>query len=153
MRIKDEAQSGIYDEQTYEMFGDFCNYTVKKYVEFMNNHKGKMPIIGYGAPAKGNTFLNYCGIGPDFIIDDSPAKQGKFTPGLGIPVYDSSYLRQFNDEEQVIFVPLAWNFFEEIVNKIAKIRKRKSDIFVRIMPDFAVGIDMHNQYGLYRDFR
>jgi len=74
-------------------------------------------IVGYGAPAKGNTILNYFKIGADildYIIDDSPFKQGLYTPGTHIPVVSSSKLK--TDHPDYILI-LAWNFAQSIMEK------------------------------------
>jgi len=67
------------------------------------------------------TLLNYSKLKLDFIIDDNPLKQGRFTPGSSIPIYSSDKLAECNDA--VCFVPLAWNFYDEIVTKIKNLRK------------------------------
>jgi hypothetical protein len=76
-------------------------------------------VAGYGAPAKGNTLLAYCGIGPDrlpYTVDRSPHKQGLLTPGHRIPVHPPSRLAE--DRPDVVLI-LAWNFAEEIVRQQA----------------------------------
>ncbi len=78
--------------------------------------KGKT-IAGYGAPAKGNTLLNFFSIGNDilsYIVDDSPQKQGMFTPGKRIPVVASAVLR--TDPPDYLLI-IAWNFTESIIKK------------------------------------
>lgn len=147
LRMKEEAQKGLYEFERYEEFGGNAINTMQSYQRFMKHHKGKIPIIGYGAPAKGNTFMNFAGIGPDIIIDDSPSKQGTFTPGLGIPVHPSSKIEDYAHLDQVVFIPLAWNFMDEIVEKISKIRRKKEDIFVTIMPEFMVEKNMFHSWG------
>ena len=75
-------------------------------------------VAGYGAPAKGNTLLNYCGIGPDllpFIVDQNPRKVGRFTPGTHIPVKDVEALHAFEPDYVLI---LAWNFADEIMQQL-----------------------------------
>lgn len=76
-------------------------------------------IVGYGAPAKGNTLLNYFKIGTDildYVIDDSPMKQGLYTPGTRIPVVPASILKKDNPDYILI---LAWNFAKPIMEKYA----------------------------------
>ncbi|MCI0437033.1 MAG: class I SAM-dependent methyltransferase [Gemmatimonadetes bacterium] len=81
-------------------------------------------VAGYGAPAKGNTLLNYCGIGPDrvaFTVDRNPLKVGRYTPGTHIPILPVEALL----EQQPDFVLiLAWNFAEEIMAQQAEYRRR-----------------------------
>ena len=82
--------------------------------------------------------MNFAGIGPDFIIDENPLKQGLFCPGINVPIYGSSYLDNYKDKTGLIFIPLAWNFYKEIKSKILKIRPNGADTFVRHFPKFEV---------------
>jgi 2-polyprenyl-3-methyl-5-hydroxy-6-metoxy-1,4-benzoquinol methylase len=91
-------------------------------------------LVGYGAAAKGNTLLNYGDIKLDFIIDDSPLKQNTFTPGLNIPVTDIEVLDKLANDEKVLFMPLAWNFFVEISSKIKAKRNNTNDVFLKYFP-------------------
>jgi hypothetical protein len=89
-------------------------------------------IAAYGAPAKGNTLLAYCGIGTDlidYIVDKSPYKQGLLTPGHHIPVHDPAKLLQ--DQPDVLLI-LAWNFAPEIVRQQAEYKKRGGRFLVPI---------------------
>jgi SAM-dependent methyltransferase len=74
-------------------------------------------IIGYGAPAKGNTLLNFCGIGTDlldYVIDTTPEKIGKFTPGTHIPIYETE---RFRRDPPPYALLLAWNYEKEVIIK------------------------------------
>ena len=76
-----------------------------------------MGLIGYGAPAKATTLMYHFGIGPeiiDFIVDDSPLKQGLFSPGMHIPIVSSEVLR--NNPPDYLLI-LAWNFKDSIIEK------------------------------------
>ena len=80
-------------------------------------------VIGYGAPAKGNTFLNYCGIGPEFLdytVDLSPHKQGLFLPGSRIPIRHPDLIRETRPD---LIVILPWNLREEIMEQLAFVRE------------------------------
>lgn len=101
------------------------------------NREGKR-IAGYGAPAKGNTLLNYCGIGPaqlEYIQDTTPAKQGRFTPGTHIPVVPPSRFQQ--DPPQIALL-LAWNYEAEILGKEPEFRRRGGKFLVPIPSPRAV---------------
>jgi hypothetical protein len=79
-------------------------------------------IIGYGAPAKGNTLLNFCDIGVEtleYIIDTTPEKIGKFTPGTHIPIIDPS---NFKKDQPPFALMLAWNYEKEILLKESQYR-------------------------------
>ena len=80
-------------------------------------------IAGYGAPAKGNTLLNYCGIGPEMLpytVDVSPHKQGRLLPGSRIPVLDPGVIAE-RKPDYVLILP--WNIKEEIMEKMKGIKK------------------------------
>jgi hypothetical protein len=79
-------------------------------------------VVGYGAPAKGVTFLNYCGVGPDlidFTVDRNPHKQGKLLPGVRIPIVAPDRIEATRPDFVVI---LAWNLRDEIVRSIQAVR-------------------------------
>jgi SAM-dependent methyltransferase len=94
-------------------------------------------IAGYGAAAKGMTLVNFGDIHLDFIIDDNPLKQGKFTPGTHDPVVSIDVLKECEDLK-VAFIPLAWNFFTEIKTRIKAVRDREGDVFVRYFPTISI---------------
>jgi hypothetical protein len=122
-RLEDETANGLYQPETYVKYANYCNAVVKELVEVvsrMTSNEVGWYGIGYGAPAKGMTLLNYSSLKLDFIIDDNPLKQGRFTPGSSIPIYSSEKLKELDDT--VCFVPLAWNFYDEIVKKIKTAR-------------------------------
>ena len=95
-------------------------------------------IVGYGAAAKGNTFLNFANIKLDLIIDDNKLKQGLYTPGTNIKITSIDILNEFNETDKILFVPLAWNYFNEIRNRILKVRKNKNDLYLRYFPNINV---------------
>jgi SAM-dependent methyltransferase len=119
-----EIDAGLRRIETYASFAERVKETKRKLLEFLIQAKreGKR-IAGYGAPGKGNTLLNYCGIGTDFIdftVDRSTYKQGKFLPGTHIPIHHPDRLREARPDYVLI---LPWNFKDEIVKQIAYIRE------------------------------
>ena len=111
--LLEEENFGIKRFKTYKTFGKKV-YEIRKNV-LKNNNKIKekqQTIVGYGAPAKATTALNFFGISNeiDFIIEDNRLKHKKFVPGVNIPIYAKTKIK---DKNTVILV-LAWNFFEEI---------------------------------------
>ena len=85
--------------------------------------KAGQGIVGYGAPGKGNTLLNYCGIGPDFLdytVDRSPHKQGRYTPGMHIPILPPEQIRKTRPDYVLI---LPWNLKDEITAQMSFIRE------------------------------
>ena len=94
-------------------------------------------VIAYGAAAKGNTLLNYCGIKSDlitFVVDKAPSKRGKFLPGSHIPVVDDKAIKQYQPDYILI---LPWNIQEEIIEQLDYIRKWRGK-FVIPIPKFKI---------------
>jgi len=97
-------------------------------------------IVGYGAAAKGMTLLNFANVQLDYIIDDNPIKQGTYSPGQNIPVVSIAQLSNYTVDDKILFVPLAWNFFKEIKNKILNHRNNTNDRFLKYFPEVEVGV-------------
>lgn len=137
--ISQERNLGLYDCQIFENFKATVIETVDKIKELRStcNNYG-IPFIGYSAPAKSSTFLNYSKIKPNFIIDDTPGKQNTYSPGMSIPIYDNTAFNFINNHDTVCFIIFAWNFYEEIKEKILKQRPNKNDIFVRYFPKYNI---------------
>src|SRR3989338_9394590 len=118
--IKVETKLGLANTQTYKKFANKIEQNKNDLNKLLKQLKFKnKKIIGYGAPAKGNTLLNYFKIGPqilDYIVDDSAYKQSLFTPGMHIPVVSSE--RIIRDKPDYILI-LAWNFAESIMKKLS----------------------------------
>lgn len=113
-----EIAAGFATLEKYSAFTEQVKATKRNILEFLIAAKraGKT-IAGYGAPGKGNTLLNYCGIRTDFLdftVDRNPYKQGKFTPGTRIPILAPEAIRQFRPD--YVFV-LPWNLINEIVTQ------------------------------------
>jgi SAM-dependent methyltransferase len=110
--------------ETYRSFGEQVKATKRELLSFLIALKDKgKSIAGYGAPGKGNTLLNYCGIGPDFLdytVDRSPYKQGKYTPGMHIPILPPEQIRKTRPD--YVFI-LPWNLKDEITAQMSFIRE------------------------------
>ena len=119
-----EIRDGVNRVETYFSFAEQVKETKRSILEFLIDAKraGKT-IVGYGAPGKGNTLLNYCGIRQDFLdytVDRSPYKQGKFTPGTHIPISDPARIDETRPD--YVFI-LPWNLKDEIAAQMGHIRK------------------------------
>ena len=102
--------------------------------------KDHYKIVGYGAAAKGMTLLNFAKVDLDFIVDDNPLKQGRLSPGRDIPIVGIDHLEQYKNEK-VLFVPLAWNFYDEIRSKILKYRTEGTvNCFLKYFPEVSIGV-------------
>jgi hypothetical protein len=118
-----ERAAGLDRLETYRAFAAQVVATKVSVLDFFvaAQRAGKL-VLGYGAPAKGNTLLNYCGIGPELLpctVDRSPHKQGLYLPGTHIPVRDpDEILRRRPD---YVFI-LPWNLEGEIVAQMAAVR-------------------------------
>jgi len=119
-----EMDAGLLRIETYASFGEQVKETKRKLLEFLiEARRGGKTVVGYGAPGKGNTLLNYCGVRTDFIdftVDRSAYKQGKFLPGTHIPIHPPERIREARPDYVLI---LPWNFKDEIVQQMAYIRE------------------------------
>jgi SAM-dependent methyltransferase len=118
-----EKAKGYDRLERYTSFQEQVRATKRALLEFLIEARaaGKR-IVGYGAPGKGNTLLNYCGIRTDFLdftVDRNPYKQGKYTPGTHIPILPPEQLMQARPDYVLI---LPWNLKEEITASLAGIR-------------------------------
>lgn len=121
--LAEEKAAGLTQQATYD---DFAARVEKMREELLSQlshlKKSGLKIAGYGAPAKGNTLLNYFRIGTetlDFLVDRNPLKQGLYSPGMKIPIYGTEAIAQ---EKPDILLVLAWNFFDEIYEQQAAFR-------------------------------
>ena len=119
-----EIAAGLRDLTTYSRFGERVRETKTSLLNFLTGAKrASKRVAGYGAPAKGNTLLNYCGVGTDLLeytVDLNPYKQNRFLPGTHIPICQPSRIGQTRPDYVLI---LAWNLREEIVQQLAEIRE------------------------------
>lgn len=118
-----ERAAGLDNIDTYRAFEDRVKETKRRLLEFLIAAKrsGKT-VVGYGAPAKGNTLLNYCGVRSDFIdytVDLSPHKQEHFLPGVHIPIYEPDRIRATRPDYVLI---LPWNLKDEVMKQMADVR-------------------------------
>jgi SAM-dependent methyltransferase len=119
-----ELDEGFARLETYAAFAEQVRETKRAILEFLIDAKraGKS-VVGYGAPGKGNTLLNYCGIRQDFLdytVDRSPYKQGKYTPGTRIPILAPERIRETRPD--YVFI-LPWNLLDEIAGQMSYIRE------------------------------
>jgi hypothetical protein len=114
-----ERAIGFENIDSYAHFAAGVHRTKRRLLSFLIGCKEKgAKICGYGAPGKGNTLLNYCGIGPDFLdftVDRNPYKHGRYTPGMHIPIHPVSAIDEVRPDYLLI---LPWNLKKEIVEQM-----------------------------------
>jgi 2-polyprenyl-3-methyl-5-hydroxy-6-metoxy-1,4-benzoquinol methylase len=133
--IAEEEADDIYTVEKYIEFARRAETTKNILVEKLTQYREQgYTLIGYGAAAKGNTLLNYIQFKLDYIIDDNYMKWNYLTPGMDIPIHSVTLLDQ--GFEKVCFVPLAWNFYAEIKQRVEAVRDTKNDVFIRYFPEY-----------------
>ena len=119
-----EIEAGLDQRSTYLGFGEQVKATKRHLLSFLIDIKNQgKSVVGYGAPAKGNTLLNYCGIRTDLLdytVDRSPYKQGLFLPGTHIPIYHPDKIIETKPDYLLI---LPWNIKDEIIEQMSHIRE------------------------------
>lgn len=132
--IEMERKAGLLTDNTYKVYTERCNRVATDLIAAIADARSNgYKIIGYGAAAKGMTLLNYTKVELDYIVDDNPLKQGRYTPGSSIPIVAWDNL-PIDNKDKIVFVPLAWNFFDEITNRIKSKRIRYHDRFLKYFP-------------------
>jgi SAM-dependent methyltransferase len=133
-----ERKAGLDRLETYASFVDQVRATKRNLLSFLIEAKGQgKSVAGYGAPGKGNTLLNYCGVRTDFLdytVDRNPYKHGKFLPGTHIPIFPPEKIAETKPDYVLI---LPWNLKDEITTQLAYIRDWGGKFVVPI-PELAV---------------
>jgi SAM-dependent methyltransferase len=128
-----ELALGLDCMETYALFSEQAKASKRALLELLIQLRCEQKqIVGYGAPGKGNTLLNYCGIRTDFIeytVDRNPYKQGRFLPGTHIPIYAPSRIRETRPDYILI---LPWNLRTEIVEQLGYVREWGAKFIVPI---------------------
>ena len=119
-----ERAAGLRDLARYDAFEEQVRATKRDLLQFLigAREEGRR-VVGYGAPGKGSTLLNYCGVRADlleFTVDRSPHKQGRFLPGTRIPICSPDRIRETRPDYVLI---LPWNLRDEIVEQMAYVRE------------------------------
>ena len=134
-----ERTRGLLSNKLYDEYKQNIQSVVKDFKNTINEYKDKgFKIVGYGAAAKGMTFLNFADTTLDIIIDDNPLKQNLYTPGTNILIKSVDYIKTYKPEEKILYVPLAWNFYNEIKERILKVRDNSNDLFLKYFPTLKI---------------
>ncbi len=133
-----EKAVGLDRPDRYTAFAEQVRETKRRLLEFLIGAKRQgRSIVGYGAPGKGNTLLNYCGIRTDFLdytVDRNPYKHGRFTPGTHIPIHPPEKILETRPDYVLI---LPWNLKDEIMEQMAAVQTWGGQFVVPI-PDVKV---------------
>jgi hypothetical protein len=133
-----EAAWGVERLATYRSFAERVRQTKIGLLDFLiREQRAGRTIAGYGAPAKGNTLLNFCGVRTDLVpytVDRSPHKQGCFLPGTRIPIHSPDHLRDTRPDFVLI---LPWNLRQEVMEQMADVRSWGGR-FVVAIPELTV---------------
>lgn len=131
--LNEEIAAGLIDEATHHTFADKVAQNKEKLLNLLRELKAAgRKIVGYGAPAKGNTLLNYYGLGQEtleYLTDTTPLKQGLYSPGMHIPIVAPEKLLE--DTPDYILL-LAWNFKDAILEKEKTLRERGVKFIVTV---------------------
>ena len=133
-----EADAGFLRVEAYTNFGESVRESKRRLLEFLIAAKDQgRQVAAYGAPGKGNTLLNYCGIRTDLLdyaVDRNPYKHGRYTPGTHIPIFAPERIAETRPDYVLI---LPWNLKDEIMAQLAYIREWGGQFVVPI-PQVAV---------------
>ena len=137
--LAEEERAGLRGRETYESFQPRIDRVRADFLRFLLDQRdGGKSVAGYGAAAKGNTLLNYCGVKGDelvrFVADASPYKQGRYLPGTHIPVLAPSHIEETKPDFIVIF---PWNLRDEIAGQLGYTRKWGAK-FVTAIPELQI---------------
>lgn len=137
-----DMEKSLLEPETYIKWENQANTIAKEFANIIDEYRAKRyKIVGYGAAAKGNTLLNFAEVDLDVIVDDNPLKQNRVSPGRDIPIVSMDYVTMnYSRSDRILFVPLAWNFFKEIKNKIKQVRNVDTDVFLRYFPEVEVAV-------------
>jgi SAM-dependent methyltransferase len=118
-----ERAAGLHGLETFDRFGAKVERTRRLFLDFLEQARGDgRTVVGYGAPAKGNTLLNACGVSPEsmeYTVDLSPHKHGRFLPGSHLPIHPPDKIFETRPDFVVI---LPWNLKDEISAQMSGIR-------------------------------
>jgi SAM-dependent methyltransferase len=145
---KAEHEAGYYDRAVYDGFGQAAHDRTRTFIAAIRSHVDKkFRVVGYGAAAKAMTLLNYAAaidgqpLPIQYIVDENPLKQGRYTPGTLIPI--ERPVRLTSEHEKLLVIVFAWNFRAEIVKKVKALRPptARDTVFLSAFPKMTLGAE------------
>lgn len=130
------SEEFLYDEKTYDKYANRCYEIRNEFNSIISNIGKTHKLVGYGAAAKGNTFLNFTGASLDYIIDDNPLKCGLLTPGSNINIVSREILNSHYGKS-ILYIPLAWNFYSEIKDKVNS-QTNSRNLYLKYFPEVKI---------------
>lgn len=128
-----EERDGLLGLEAYRRFAAEADETCRRLAALaVTPDVARRTLVGYGASAKGNTLLNRCPLPLAWIADDNPLKHGYWTPGLGVPIRPPADLAA--EPGDVCLVLLAWNFADEILANVRRLRPGRADLALHYVP-------------------
>jgi SAM-dependent methyltransferase len=138
--LASERSVGLRSTEAYRRFAADVHESKRALLAFLIEHRrAGRQVVGYGAPGKGNTLLNFCGIRTDFLsytVDRNPYKQGKHTPGTHIPIYPPERIAETRPD---VILILPWNLAREIAGQLAYTAEWGAELVVPIPRPTVVG--------------
>ena len=132
-----ETQMGAYDRKALDQFANRARARARDVARHVAAAQHEMPVAAWGAAAKAVVFINFAGLVPDFIVDDSPLKQGRFLPGCNVPILSSDDAC-VSDPSPMLWIITAWNFRDEITARLRKRRGQVRDQFMVYFPEIEI---------------
>jgi hypothetical protein len=131
--LADEEREGLRSPERYLRFAGQVEESKRRLLELLIDlRRDGRQIVGYGAPGKGNTLLNYCGIRTDFLdytVDRNPYKHGLFTPGTHIPIHPVERIAETRPDHVLV---LPWNLIDEISSQLTYVGEWGGKLIVPI---------------------
>lgn len=133
-----EGLTPLTNMETYKSFQwKVNNIAMKLRYEAEKVKLQGLGFVAFGASGKGSVLLKYCNLHPDYIVDETPSKIGKYSPEIDIPIVDLQRLKE--DDRILCHLILSWNCMEESLNKIWQKRKNEYDLFLSYVPEVSIG--------------
>lgn len=124
-----DNERDLLEPEVYEQFNSKVRQNKSRLTEIINN--STLPVVGYGAAAKGVVMSNYFQLKHKYIVDENPLKIGKVIGGVNIPIVSPETLAA--EQNNLLIIVYAWNFYEEIKSKIQKLRPNNNDVIIKSM--------------------